>query len=69
MAPQKKYLVKVEERYCKGCGICVKFCPAKILDITALGKVIITNQDGCLGCKACEIRCPDFAMTVEEKVE
>ena len=21
----------IEEKYCKGCGICVEFCPAKIL--------------------------------------
>ena len=21
----------IEEKYCKGCGICIEFCPAKVL--------------------------------------
>lgn len=63
----KKHQVKVEERLCKGCGICVHFCPAKILELTAVGKIKVVEGDKCLGCKACEHRCPDFAISVEEK--
>ncbi|MCR4441478.1 MAG: 4Fe-4S binding protein [Peptococcaceae bacterium] len=61
----KKYRVVVEERFCKGCGICVKFCPAGILELTATGQLKVVNEDRCLGCKTCEIRCPDFAVIVE----
>lgn len=62
----KKYQVKVEERLCKGCGICVKFCPAKILELTVAGKIKVLSEKECLGCKACEFRCPDYAINVEE---
>ncbi|MGC8809542.1 MAG: 4Fe-4S binding protein, partial [bacterium] len=24
----------VEEKYCKGCGICIEFCPAKVLQFS-----------------------------------
>ncbi|MDR7868659.1 MAG: 4Fe-4S binding protein [Sporomusaceae bacterium] len=63
----KRHRVTVEERLCKGCGICVHFCPAKILELTPVGKIKVIDGDKCMGCKACEHRCPDFALSVEER--
>ena len=41
---------------CKGCGICVAFCPKKVLAIDELGKVIIVNPEACIACGQCELR-------------
>ena len=61
----KSFIVKIEEAYCKGCGICVKFCPAKVLEMSYL-KAIVAHPEKCVGCRACELRCPDFAFAVKE---
>ena len=54
---------------CKGCGICVAFCPKKVLAIDELGKVIIVNPEACIACGQCDLRCPDNAIFVDKKVE
>ena len=54
---------------CTGCGICVAFCPTKVLAIDELGKVIIVNPEACIACGQCELRCPDYAIFVDKKVE
>lgn len=62
---KKMFSVKYESEFCKGCNICVGFCPAKILYPTENAKISISDQDKCIGCKACENRCPDYAIKVE----
>lgn len=60
--------LEINKAWCKGCGICVAFCPKKVLKITGV-KAEITNEDGCLKCGICESLCPDFAIyLVEEEV-
>lgn len=51
----------VNKDWCKGCGICVAFCPANVLELKE-GKVEIVNMEGCIQCGLCELRCPDFAI-------
>ncbi len=58
--------IKTYSNRCKGCGICVHFCPKKILKLSEIGKVIIENEDACIGCGQCEMRCPDFAIFIEK---
>ena len=60
----KKAKIKVFEKMCKGCEICVEFCPVKILELKGL-VVTVNNPDKCTKCFLCEKRCPDFAITVE----
>jgi 2-oxoglutarate ferredoxin oxidoreductase subunit delta len=64
MEPRNIKLTFVEE-YCKGCGICVHFCPANVMELLPIGRLKIVNPDDCTGCGACQLRCPDFAFTVE----
>jgi 2-oxoglutarate ferredoxin oxidoreductase subunit delta len=61
----EKKLVIIEE-WCKGCGICVEFCPVKVLEIKD-GKVELIDEDRCIKCGICELRCPDFAIYLEVK--
>ena len=51
----------VIEDWCKGCGICVEFCPKNVLEMKD-GKVYIKDLESCIQCGQCELRCPDFAI-------
>jgi 2-oxoglutarate ferredoxin oxidoreductase subunit delta len=66
--PEKTYVHIVRERYCKGCNICVAFCPRHVLALKG-AKVWVEHPELCIGCKLCELRCPDFAIEVHEKGE
>jgi 2-oxoglutarate ferredoxin oxidoreductase subunit delta len=61
--PKLKELV-IERAWCKGCRICVHFCPKKVLDLDADDKVMASRPKDCIACKMCELRCPDLAITV-----
>ncbi len=62
--------VKIDETLCKGCELCVAYCPAGVLTLNterltphgyhpaALGK------EGCTGCNVCAVVCPEAAITV-----
>ena len=62
----KKELI-CDEKWCKGCGICVAFCPKKVLTLEE--KVKIVNPDECIFCGQCEQRCPDYAIYIKETKE
>ena len=55
-------MLKTVPKYCKGCGICVEFCPKKVLELDELGKIKVANPDECVACGQCELRCPDYAI-------
>ena len=61
--------ITVLKERCKGCGICVSFCPKKVLALDTLGKVYVIDEKACINCGQCELRCPDYAIYVEKKVE
>ena len=50
--------------WCKGCGICVHFCPKDVLELDEEGKAVAVRPEDCICCMACEIRCPDLAIEV-----
>ena len=59
--------VTIYPDWCKGCGICVEFCPGKVLELNDLGKSSVVHEENCIGCGFCELHCPDFAIVVREK--
>ncbi|XPV75003.1 MAG: 4Fe-4S dicluster domain-containing protein [Desulfovibrio sp.] len=61
--------VVVYSDWCKGCGICVAFCPKKVLELDEFGKCVVVNEGECIHCGFCELHCPDFAITVRDKKE
>ena len=65
--------ITVDPEMCKGCGICLEFCPKKVYDwskeYTARGvknPVPLRIKD-CIKCRLCELMCPDMAITVEDE--
>ncbi len=54
----------INQKLCKGCGICIEFCPKKVLALSDKGKVYAEHLGLCIDCGLCELRCPDFAIQV-----
>ena len=48
--------ITIKMARCKGCGICVAFCPKQVLALDELGKVQVANGDACIACGQCELR-------------
>ena len=60
---------QINREWCKGCGICVAFCPTNVLELDTQDKAVAVRLEDCIACGLCEYRCPDLAITVvvEEK--
>lgn len=56
--------LSINPKLCKGCGICIEFCPKGILVLSEKGKVDEKQPELCIKCGQCELRCPDFAIQV-----
>lgn len=56
----------INSEWCKGCGICIAFCPKKVLYLEN-EKVNVNDIEKCNQCGMCELRCPDFAIYVGGK--
>lgn len=59
------YNIKVNRTRCKKCGICITFCPVGLFEEEIDGTPIPERVEECIGCKMCELRCPDLAIEVE----
>jgi len=63
-------VVVIKDR-CKGCLICVHFCPKHVLERgsepNAHGyiPVVVKRPEACIRCGKCELLCPDFAIYVK----
>ena len=62
MPRKKKKRLLLHREWCKGCGICIAFCPTQVLALDGDDKCSIANEAACTECRLCELRCPDFAI-------
>lgn len=53
--------VLINREWCKGCGVCVAFCPPQALSLGEGGKAV-WDAALCVGCGLCELYCPDLAV-------
>ncbi len=62
-ATKKLPRIVINEKFCKGCSICVDFCPTNVLEMK--GSIVAVKDLGaCTRCQLCDLRCPDFAIQV-----
>ncbi|HXG31713.1 MAG TPA: ferredoxin family protein [Thermodesulfobacteriota bacterium] len=60
----KLVTITLNQRFCKGCEICVEICPNKCLEMEGPYPVV-RDINLCSKCMLCELECPDFAITIE----
>ncbi len=60
------YCQTIFRDWCKACGICSAFCPKNVIGRDESGAPVIERPDQCIGCRFCELHCPDFAITIKE---
>lgn len=56
--------IQINDAWCKGCTICVEFCPKDVLVMNRMDKVEVKALEACTKCLRCEQLCPDFAIVV-----
>lgn len=66
-------MVTINEERCKGCGLCVRACPKKIVQLskTKLNSkgyhpAEVTDMGACTACASCARTCPDAVITIEK---
>lgn len=63
--------ITVDKNVCKGCSLCVEYCPKKIMRIgettNAAGykTAECADESKCIACGFCYTVCPDTAITVK----
>jgi 2-oxoglutarate ferredoxin oxidoreductase subunit delta len=58
--------VTIFPNWCKGCNLCVEFCPAGVLGEGPDDRVVVVHPEKCTACRWCELHCPDFAIFVTD---
>lgn len=51
--------------WCKGCGLCVEFCPTGVLELDDNDHPIVAHPEKCTACHWCDTHCPDLAIVVK----
>ncbi len=57
--------IHIHREWCKGCGICVHFCPGQVLELNNDDKAVAARPENCICCRQCERMCPDLAIEIE----
>ncbi|MGD0949927.1 MAG: ferredoxin family protein [Candidatus Binatia bacterium] len=68
-----KGYITVDAQRCKGCALCIEFCPKKVIvtsrDLNSAGYyaaefVNADGKGGCTGCAICGLVCPEVVIEV-----
>jgi 2-oxoglutarate ferredoxin oxidoreductase subunit delta len=58
--------VWIREELCKGCRLCVAFCPRGVLELGGVPpRAKVKKLEACTGCGVCTLMCPDLCIEVE----
>jgi 2-oxoglutarate ferredoxin oxidoreductase subunit delta len=62
--------IVIDQALCKGCEICIAFCPRKLITLSdklnSAGYLTSSFNEGgdCNGCASCGVVCPEVAIEV-----
>lgn len=65
-----KGYIEIDRELCKGCQLCMAFCPKAVITIypkvNAAGyqPATPTKNEECTGCSVCAVVCPEVAIEV-----
>ena len=51
--------------WCKGCRLCVEFCPTGVLALDENDHPYVAHPEKCSACHWCDTHCPDLAIIVK----
>lgn len=54
---------EIDYSKCKVTETCINVCPVNVFAKES-NKVIVKNPQDCIGCRACEVSCPEKAIKV-----
>ena len=61
-------VARTHDEKCTGCGLCVRRCPFKAIDMVhrpgEQAKAVV-DEAACMGCGVCAFNCPALALTLE----
>ena len=69
----KKGKITIDRELCKGCLLCIRACPVKILEAdtemntTGSYPVKVVTMEKCIACANCYEVCPDVCIEVFEQ--
>jgi 2-oxoglutarate ferredoxin oxidoreductase subunit delta len=75
MANKKTFIVRIDERLCKACRLCVDFCPKGVLALAdRLSERGVTPAEAqapeaCIGCRNCTTVCPEGCVELFVRTE
>lgn len=65
--------VRFDSDLCKGCGLCLKFCPKKLLafdtscyNAVGVHPAHVKAEEECIGCLSCALMCPDAVISISK---
>ncbi len=65
-----KGYIEINQELCKGCQICIAFCPKQVICPTekvnnaGYSPATFNNSGECTGCATCAVVCPEVAIEV-----
>ena len=60
-------VVFIRKEHCKGCELCIEFCPRSVLarskdfNVKGYHYPVVTSRD-CINCRLCVTVCPEYAI-------
>ncbi len=67
---KKKGRIEIDQEFCKGCEICIHFCPkdaicpSKQLNPSGYLPAVYNDNGKCTGCAICALVCPEAVIEV-----
>jgi len=59
--------VNIFPNWCKGCTLCVEFCPTHVLAFIPTQEYpVVAHPEKCTACHWCDTHCPDMAIVVRK---